>query len=141
MSPLISAAAGGDSLLLVERLQTARKEYAPSLYVLLRRSADSNAYEVQSGGVFRARYPQGAGRKLLWRGSRDHTTGSDSRMPIANPPGDEAGTEGASARDQSSGDLGNPEAEGNGPRGAPDVRPEHPGLIVTSLETGKTTHV
>jgi hypothetical protein len=44
--------AGGDSLLLVERLQTARKEYAPSLYVLLRRSADGNAYEVQSGGVF-----------------------------------------------------------------------------------------
>jgi hypothetical protein len=99
--------AGGRSLMLVQRVQDTAKERAHSLFVLLNPSTDGRAYEVQSGGVFRAAYPRGAGRKLLWRGERANIapTGTDSRMPITNPPGHEAGTGDAGARNQSDGDV------------------------------------
>jgi N12 class adenine-specific DNA methylase len=107
---------GAESLLLVQRIPGGTKERAHSLYVLLQPSTDGSAYEVQSGGVFRSKYPGGQGRKLLWQSARANiaSTGSDNRIPIANPPGDEVGTRDAGARDQSKPDLGNASPESNG---------------------------
>lgn len=50
----------------------------------------------------------GTGRKLLWRGSRNYTTGTDDQMPLGYLPGEEAGTGKASAGDQNVAIIGQP---------------------------------
>ena len=103
--------AGGNSLMLVKRVQTAGKDYAPSLYVLLQPASDGHAWEVQSGGVFRAAYPEGAGRELLWQGERTAQTGTGDQVPLATSPGEQAGPEERhSAGRQSETDIGAREA-------------------------------
>lgn len=100
--------------MLVQRLPRESRQHAHSVFVILRPASDGRAYEVQSGGIFRATYPAGGGRNLLWQGERAELTndGTDSRTPIANPLGDEAGTKDASARGQSNLNVRSPAVRG-----------------------------
>jgi hypothetical protein len=119
-------------LLLVRRADSGTTGYAHTVYVLLRPATDGQAWEAQSGGVFRAGYPEGGGRKLLCRGERANIvpTGTDSRVPLATSPDNEAGTGDASAGRQSTENVGTDDANRNNQAGSdadatPDLFGDH----------------